>query len=140
MTSPPPPSALRALWTRRRWFEAFGHKGQGPGHVERTAQMLQWCWGRRDAGSSLEPSPTHYEGLDGHQSLKERLHIKTLQKATHSLYIKQTCDVDLPCQSHICLAHSAEQSAVVDQPRDTVIYNQLADEVVVEHISINKRT
>lgn len=80
MTGPPPPSALRALWTRRRWFEAFGHKGQGLGHVARTAQMLQWCWGRRDAGSSLEPSPTHYEGLDGHQSLKERLNIKTPQR------------------------------------------------------------
>lgn len=34
---------------------------------------------------------------------------------------KQTCDVDLARQSHICLANGAEQSAVVDQPCDTII-------------------
>lgn len=68
-TGPPPPSAPHALWTRRRWFEAFGHRGQGLGHVEKTDQTLRWCWGQRGAGSSPGPSPAHYGGLDGQQNL-----------------------------------------------------------------------
>lgn len=67
---PPPPSVLRALWTRRRWFEVFGHRGQGLGHVEKKDQTLQWCWEQRGAGSSLGPNPAHYEGLDGRQNIK----------------------------------------------------------------------
>lgn len=35
--------------------------------------------------------------------------------------VKQTCDVDLARQSHVGLANGAEQSAVVDQPCDTIV-------------------
>lgn len=56
----------------------------------------------------------------------------------NGVYIQQTCDVDLACQSHVSLAHSAEQSAVVDQPSDTIIYNQFSEKFVVQHISVYK--
>lgn len=50
----------------------------------------------------------------------------------------QTCDVDLSGQSHISLTHSAEQSAIVDQPSDTVINNQFSEVSVVQYVSIHK--
>lgn len=41
-------------------------------------QTLQWYWGQRGAGSSPEPSPAHYEGLDGQQNLKvEFIHLQS---------------------------------------------------------------
>lgn len=52
---------------------------------------------------------------------------------------KQTCDVDLSCQSHISLTHSAKQSAVVDQPSDAIIYNKFSEVFVVQNISVYKR-
>lgn len=137
----PPPSVLHALWTRRRWFEVFGHKGQGPGHVEKRDQTHRSCWGQRAAGSSLEPSPARYEGLDGQQntqrgSLNIIIPKKTVQ--VNGVYIQQTRDVDLACQSHISFAHSTEQSAVVDHPSDAVVYNQFSQIFVVQHISVYK--
>lgn len=53
-------------------------------------------------------------------------------------WIKQTCDVDLARQSHICLTHSAKQGAVVYQPSDPIIYNQFPEKFVVQYISVNK--
>lgn len=70
LTLSPLPSALHALWRHHRLFEAFEHRGQGLGHVEKMVQRLLWCWGQRGAGSSPEPSLAHYEGLDGQQNLK----------------------------------------------------------------------
>lgn len=52
---------------------------------------------------------------------------------------KQTCDVDLSCQSHISLAHSTKQSAVVDQPSDAIVYNKFSEVFVVQNISVYKR-
>lgn len=134
----PPPSALRALLTRHKWFEVSGHRGQGRGHVEKRDQTLQWCWGQRGAGSSPGPSPAHYEGLDGQQNIKSG--VQPIKKAVHvnCVRIQLTCDVDLACQSHVSLAHGTEQSAVVDQPSDTIIYNQFSEKFVVQHISVNK--
>lgn len=101
--------------------------------------MLRWCWGQRAAGSSLGPGPARYEGLGGQQNIKvECKHDKKMVVCVNGVCIQETCDVDLACQSHIGLAHSAKQSAVVDQPGDTVIYYQFSKESIVQHISINK--
>lgn len=54
--------------------------------------------------------------------------------------VKQTCDVNLACQSHISLSNSTEQSAVVDQPGDTIIYNKFSEVFVVQNISVYKWT
>lgn len=51
---------------------------------------------------------------------------------------KQTCDVDLSCQSHISLTHSTKQSAVVDQPSDAIVYNKFSEVFVVQNISVYK--
>lgn len=71
---------------------------------------------------------------------KWSLNVITPKKVVHvsGMCTQQTCDVDLACQSHISLAHSTKQSAVVDQPSDTIIYNQLSEKSVVQHISVNK--
>lgn len=53
---------------------------------------------------------------------------------------KQTRDVDFACQSNISLANSTKQSTVVDQPSDTIIYNQFSEVSVVQHISVYKWT
>lgn len=52
---------------------------------------------------------------------------------------KQTCDIDLSCQSHISLTHSTKQSAVVDQPSDAIVYNKFSEVFVVQNISVYKR-
>lgn len=52
---------------------------------------------------------------------------------------KQTCDVDLARQSHVGLADGAEQSAVVDQPCDAIVYYEFSEKFVVQHVSVHKR-
>lgn len=77
--------------------------------------------------------------MDGRTS-KWSLNTIIPKKVAHvnGVCIQQTCDVYLACQSHVSLAHSTKQSTVVDQPSDTIIYNQFSEKFVVQHIGIYK--
>lgn len=52
---------------------------------------------------------------------------------------KPTCNVYFACQSHISLAHSTKQSAIMDHPSDSVIYYEFSEMFVVQYISVYKR-
>lgn len=53
---------------------------------------------------------------------------------------KLTCDVDFPRQSHVRFAHSAQEGAVVDQPRDAVIDDHFSEMLVVQHVGVYEGT
>lgn len=132
----PLPSILHALWTHRKWSWVVVYTGLGLDRVEKTDRRHRSCWGRTGAGSSPATGRRRYEDLVNEHRLKSPP--KRLTAVVPS--DKLTCDVDFPRQSHVRFAHSAQEGAVVDQPRDAVIDDHFSEMLVVQHVGVYEGT
>lgn len=117
---------VRGLWTQRSGAGSRGEDGPNAPMVLGTKRRRQFS---RARSSTLWRPRRTAEPQSGVYTFK-------INPGNGG---EQTCDVDLPCQRHVRLAHGAQQGAVVHQPRDPVIYNQFSEKFVVQHVGVNKR-